>query len=140
MRDKVKAVEEQVQMLEDLARRNEEGTGKVTLLDGLLGQGDGAPALSRNAETAQRMRLIRKTLQSLNWPNLHLDFRKWVKRSDETEIGVREFLKGLKTNEESFVQFMDTVLETGVGDVAKDILAERGLSIRSSCVRCFLSC
>lgn len=55
---------------------------------------------SRTEEVAQRMRLIRRTLHSLNWPNLHHEFSKWVRRSAGYEQSVREFLRQVELSDQ----------------------------------------
>eukprot|EP00930_Biecheleria_cincta_P052979 TRINITY_DN3828_c0_g3_i1.p1 TRINITY_DN3828_c0_g3~~TRINITY_DN3828_c0_g3_i1.p1 ORF type:complete len:2624 (-),score=561.08 TRINITY_DN3828_c0_g3_i1:435-8306(-) len=66
----------------------------VGLLTGMMQTSE-----TRTEEVAQRMRLIRRTLQSLNWPNLHHEFSKWVRSSAGYEQNVREFLRQVETRD-----------------------------------------
>ncbi|CAJ1347489.1 unnamed protein product, partial [Effrenium voratum] len=42
------------------------------------------------------MRTIRRLLHSLNWPNLHQEFQKWVRNATGYESGVRDFLRAVE--------------------------------------------
>eukprot|EP00931_Biecheleriopsis_adriatica_P056018 TRINITY_DN33204_c0_g2_i1.p1 TRINITY_DN33204_c0_g2~~TRINITY_DN33204_c0_g2_i1.p1 ORF type:complete len:2537 (-),score=532.90 TRINITY_DN33204_c0_g2_i1:162-7772(-) len=51
---------------------------------------------ARSEEVANRMRNIRRMLLSLNWPNLHQEFRKWVRASAANDEKNREFLRQME--------------------------------------------
>jgi len=61
---------------------------------------------TKHAEVAFRMRQIRRVLQSLNWPQLHGDLRRWVRRSGETEQNMRDFLEQVKIHDREMVHVL----------------------------------
>ncbi|CAJ1382211.1 unnamed protein product [Effrenium voratum] len=51
---------------------------------------------SQSEVVADQMRTIRRLLHSLNWPNLHQEFQKWVRNATGYESGVRDFLRAVE--------------------------------------------
>lgn len=93
-----------VKQVDDVERLEEMQLAKPLSLPAIAGGGGDDEEMNminttRHAEVAMRMRQIRRVLQSLNWPGLHGDLRRWVRRSAQTEQTMREFLEQTKVHE-----------------------------------------